>query len=87
MALHSAETRERTTGETVCRNHITTLCKLVMVTQAVVAVLLAAALPLTVATFHRDEYCAKFEIDARHTDRRSDGLGHGLEIDVDRIVK
>lgn len=37
--------------------------------------------------WHRDEFCAKYDIDARHNNRHSDDLGHGLEVDVDRLVK
>ncbi len=39
------------------------------------------------SAWHRDKFCAKYDIDARHDDRHSDGLGHGLEVDIDRLVK
>jgi len=38
-------------------------------------------------SWHRDSFCAKYDIDARHDNRHTDGLGHGLHVDVDRLVK
>lgn len=35
----------------------------------------------------RDHFCAKYDIDVRHDDRRTDGLGHGLDLDLDRLAK